>query len=167
MEIQDSVEGRSSPEDKEGMERGLLWLPLLGVFFALTWAGWHEYQKLTNCQRWLEQFERYKYDIQAVLGQRQRLLIWGKPTRQGPVDLQELCLDDLQAVDLYWGQDTFPLQQLPDRLADKKQPPSLGLRLTCTTGLHTIPFTELSLAIDWGQWLDHQHQPPQHQEPSP
>ena len=39
------------------MERGLLWLPLLGVFIWLSWAGWNEYQKLEAYRAWAESFE--------------------------------------------------------------------------------------------------------------
>ena len=45
------------------MERGLLWLPLLGIFIWLSWAGWNEYQKLEAYRAWAESFEKSKYDI--------------------------------------------------------------------------------------------------------
>ena len=120
------------------MEQGLIWLPLLALFFGLAWAGWHEYHKFNACQTWAAEFERYKYDIAAVLGQRDRFLIWGKPTRRGPVNLQQLCLDEITGV------------QLNDR--------PLGLRLTYSapqTPEKTIeiPFTEKTIALAWQQWL--------------
>ncbi len=52
------------------MTRGLIWLPLLAIFIGLAWAGWNEYQKLEAYRAWAEQFDRAKYDIYAVLGQK-------------------------------------------------------------------------------------------------
>ena len=80
------------------MERGLLWLPLLAVFIGLAWAGWHEFQKLEAYQRWAADWERAKYDLYAVVGQRGSTLTWGQPTRQGPVVCQTLDLGTVVAI---------------------------------------------------------------------
>ena len=82
------------------MERGLLWLPLLVAFIGLAWAGWNEYQKLEAYKQWAQQFERAKYDIYAALGQADRTLTWGLPTRQGVIDLQQANIDQIQTIDL-------------------------------------------------------------------
>ena len=50
------------------MERGLLWLPLLAVFFWLAWSGWNEYQKVEAYRRWAADYDKAKYDLYAVLG---------------------------------------------------------------------------------------------------
>ncbi len=62
------------------MERGLIWLPLLGLFIWLAWQGRNEFQKVEAYQNWAKQFEKSKYDIYAVLGQNGNELTWGKPT---------------------------------------------------------------------------------------
>jgi hypothetical protein len=63
------------------MERGLMWLPLLALFGWLAWAGWREFQKVEAYEAWAQDFDRHKYDIYAVLGQKDDRLVWGKPTR--------------------------------------------------------------------------------------
>ena len=75
------------------MERGLLWLPLLAVFFWLAWSGWNEYQKIEAYRIWVQDYDRAKYDIYSVLGQKGKELTWGKPTRTGPVNLQTFSLE--------------------------------------------------------------------------
>lgn len=52
------------------MERGLLWLPLLVLFFWLAWSGKKEYDKVQAYQAWAEQFDKSKYDIYSVLGKK-------------------------------------------------------------------------------------------------
>ncbi|MFZ4665610.1 MAG: hypothetical protein ACOYME_04215 [Prochlorotrichaceae cyanobacterium] len=143
------------------MERGLIWLPLIAVFFGLAGAGWYEFQKLNACQRWAADFERYKYDIACVLGQRDRFLIWGKPTRQGPTNLQQISLDEVQTIQLYQNDRLFSLSPSSDLttsdLATWGNTPSqnLGLHLTQTSQETVkIPFTDFTLALAWGQWLN-------------
>ncbi|MFQ3679555.1 MAG: hypothetical protein SNJ60_03480 [Pseudanabaenaceae cyanobacterium] len=63
------------------MEKGLLWLPLLGVFGALVWAGRREWQQVEAYQRWATTMERHKYDVCGVLGQQGDRLFWGPPWR--------------------------------------------------------------------------------------
>ncbi|NMG58545.1 hypothetical protein E1H12_08395, partial [Geitlerinema sp. P-1104] len=62
---------------KRVMERGLIWLPLLVLFFGLAWAGWNEFRKVDAYQGWAKGFDRAKYDILSVLGQRGDRLVWG------------------------------------------------------------------------------------------
>lgn len=82
------------------MARGLIWLPLLVLFIWLTWAGWNEYQKLEAYKVWAERFDRAKYDIYAVLGQKGDELTWGKPTRKGPIALQTVSLRQVGDIQL-------------------------------------------------------------------
>jgi hypothetical protein len=153
------------------MERGLLWLPLLAVFIGLAWAGWNEYQKVEAYRQWASSFERAKYDLYAVVGQAERQLTWGKPSRKGPIDLQTLCLDDLQAVQLQIdnqlfgpeilseilgpevGEQSSPqatLESLEQSLARNSK---ISLELSLADRKVQIPFTELSLAVEWWRWL--------------
>ncbi|MDY6783563.1 MAG: hypothetical protein SW833_13635 [Cyanobacteriota bacterium] len=130
------------------MERGLLWLPLLAVFFGLAWAGWNEYQKIEAYQRWAEEFEKAKYDIRAVLGQKGDSVTWGKPSRSGPIDLQTFSLQEVESIELWVG----------DRALELDNPPPRGaaiLQFNLTNGESSvkIPFTESPLAAKWGQYL--------------
>lgn len=136
------------------MTKGLLWLPLLAVFCWLAWAGWNEYQKLEAYRRWAEPFDHAKYDIYAVLGQQGSQLTWGKPTRQGPSNLQTFSLKDVKAIQL----------QVDDRLSDIDHPPASGQQIglafqvasasqAASNAVVVIPFTDLALAIQWGQHL--------------
>jgi len=131
------------------MTRGLLWLPLLAVFIGLAWAGWNEYQKLEAYRIWAEQFERAKYDIYAVLGQNGSTLTWGKPTRKAPIDLQTFSLEQVCAIRLWADSQSFDLETPPHNgrkiaLEFERSPNAEPIR---------IPFTELSLALQWGKHL--------------
>ncbi|MEM9766917.1 MAG: hypothetical protein AAF892_03410, partial [Cyanobacteria bacterium P01_D01_bin.71] len=128
-------------------ERGLLWLPLLGVFVWLAWTGWHEYQKLEAYKLWAVAFERAKYDIYAVLGQVGDRLVWGRPTRQGPTQVQEVALPAVNNIRLWQS-------------ASKVVPTGLPKGCTVALGLDLgdgdcrwIPFTDEELAIAWQKQL--------------
>ncbi len=126
------------------MERGLLWLPLLGLFSGLAWAGWHEYRKLEAYKQWAQNFQRSKYDLYAVLGQADQTLTWGRPTRQEPAAVQTVALAAVQAIDLYGGDRPLPAGAAVPRGC------TACLRLTLHSGeTRDIPFTELAMAQAW------------------
>lgn len=126
------------------MERGLLWLPLLGLFIWLSWAGWNEYRKLEAYKEWATAFERAKYDIYAVLGQGGDRLIWGAPTRSGPQQLQEISLNEVATVS------QFNPDSPPPENTTLPRGCNTGLQLTLTTGDQKwIPFTDAELALAW------------------
>ena len=134
------------------MERGLLWLPLLALFFWLAWSGWNEYQKVEAYRNWAKQFDRAKYDIYAVLGQKGSDLTWGKPTRSGPVNLETFSLKDVQSIRLL----------LDNKPAELAAPPSEGRPVKAIAleflfpepaASIQVPFTEIPLAAEWGTYL--------------
>jgi len=129
------------------MERGLLWLPLLGVFIWLAWAGWNEYQKLEAYRSWSESFEKAKYDIYAVLGQNNDSITWGKPTRKGPVNLETFSLQDVRSLQLL----------VNNKSVDMEKPPSQGkvvLEFIISDYKKIfIPFTDVDLAVNWYKYL--------------
>jgi hypothetical protein len=135
------------------MERGLLWFALLGFFCWLTWAGWREFQKVGAYQTWASSFDRAKYDIYAVLGQKGSELTWGIPTGKGPVNLETFSLTAVNAIHLL----------VNGQPADWENPPSKGraeLEFICgdrPTPIR-IPFTEPSLAAKWGHHLQQEWQ---------
>lgn len=131
------------------MERGLLWIPLLGAFIWLAWSGWNEYQKLEAYKVWAADFENAKFDIYAVLGRKERQITWGKPTRKGMVDLTSFSLDEVKQINLL----------VSDRLIDpnlaslpSKGKPSLKFDLQDQTSI-CIPFTDIELATKWRNYL--------------
>ncbi len=129
------------------MARGLLWLPLLVLFFWLAWAGWNEYQKVEAYRVWAQQFEQAKYDIYSVLGQTGDRLTWGKPTRKGPSNLATFSLQQVQSIHL----------QVNDLPVDPEAPPQRGraalkFQFIDATSLQ-IPFTEIPLAARWAKHL--------------
>jgi len=134
------------------MERGLLWLPLLGMFFWLVWQGSKEYQKVEAYRTWAEQFERAKYDILSVLAQKGDEITWGKPTPQGPVKLESFSLKDVQKICLL----------VDDKPAEMIHPPKKGRNIAlefvfAEAGKSLrVPFTEIPLAAEWGQYLQRQ-----------
>lgn len=132
------------------MLHGLLWLPLLIFFFWITWAGWNEYQKVETYQEWAKQFERAKYDIHAALGQTDRTLTWGLPTRQGVIDLQTAQLDSIQSIELLLkGDDAF--RQVVDDTAKKGK---AVIQLNLENGSQSqIPFIDKDMATQWHGFL--------------
>ena len=130
------------------MERGLLWLPLLVLFFWLAWAGWNEYTKLEAYKVWAEPFDRAKYDIRSVLAQSGTDLAWGIPDRAAPKDVQTFSLENVTAIQLL----------VDGAVSELQNPPSkgkvIGLQFQCKDqSLITIPFTQIDLAVKWGEAL--------------
>lgn len=135
------------------MARGLLWLPLLVLFIGLTWAGWNEYRKLEAYKVWAQQFERAKYDIYAALGQTGQTLTWGKPTRQGPVNIQTLTFSEVQTVRLEVDQQpVVPTPQPKNR--GQKIRGQIELGFTTQSGQRrAIPFSDWEIAQKWFDYL--------------
>lgn len=131
------------------MERGLLWLPLLATFFWLAWSGWSEYQKIEAYRSWAMQFERAKYDIYAVLGQKSSDLTWGKPTRKGPVNLETFSLKDVQSLRLLVDEQVVELETPPG----KGRAIALEFLFPEPAASIKVPFTEIPLAAEWGKFL--------------
>ena len=132
------------------MIHGLLWLPLLVFFFWITWAGWNEYQKVETYKQWASQFERAKYDLYAALGQSNRTLTWGLPTRQGIIDLQTAQIDHIQTIDLLVKNDDAFAQTVKGIAKKGEAVIQLNLKDGKTP---QIPFTDAELAAQWHQFL--------------
>ncbi|MEH2434884.1 MAG: hypothetical protein V7K25_11640 [Nostoc sp.] len=131
------------------MERGLLWLPLLVMFFWLAWQGSKEYQKVEAYRAWAEQFERAKYDIYAVLGQKGNNITWGKPTPKGPVKLETFSLLDLKEIYLLVDDKKVDLENIPE----KGRSIELEFLFSESVDSVRVPFTEIPLAAEWGKFL--------------
>jgi len=129
------------------MLHGLMWFPLLFAFMGLAWAGWNEYRKVEAYRIWAETCDRAKYDVQAILGQRGRQLIWGTPTRQGPVSQQSVSLDDVKSIQVL-------VNGTPVSGADGSQKGQVALQLCLSDGAtESVRFMELDMALKWGQAL--------------
>ncbi|AUT02368.1 hypothetical protein CLI64_19325 [Nostoc sp. CENA543] len=131
------------------MERGLFWLPLLIIFFWLAWQGSKEYQKVEAYRIWAEQFDRAKYDIYAVLGQKDNSITWGKPTAKGLIQLQTFSLLDVQKIHLLIDGKVTDINALPQ----KGRTIELEFILNEANQSVKVPFTEISLAAEWGKFL--------------
>ena len=131
------------------MERGLLWLPLLAVFIGLAWSGWNEYQKVEAYQAWAKNFDKAKYDIYAVLGLHNGEITWGKPTRKGPIALQTFSLNDVESIQLLVDGQTVDVKMPPE----KGKVIALEFLMKPSTPPVQVPFTEISLASQWGEYL--------------
>jgi hypothetical protein len=131
------------------MERGLMWLPLLGAFIWLARAGANEYQKIEAYKRWAIGFDRCKYDIYAVMGLKDREISWGKPTKAEPQDLQIFSLDRVKQIELVVDNKSVDLDNLPVR--GKK----INLQFQSIDRLEPIdiPFTEVPMAAEWAKFL--------------
>ena len=132
------------------MVNGLLWLPLLVFFFWITWAGRNEYQKVETYKEWATQFERAKYDIYAALGQADRTLTWGLPTRQGVINLQQANIDQIQTIDLINKGEAAFTQNVQGTA--KKGAAVIQLNLA-DGNRPQIPFTDADLARQWHAFL--------------
>ncbi len=131
------------------MERGILWFPLLIAFFWLAWEGWKEFQKIEAYRSWAEQFERAKYDIYSVLGQKDNNITWGKPTTKGPIQLKTFSLDNVDRLNILVDEKLVDIGNLPNN--GKKI--ELEFKFTQTENSVRIPFTEIPLAAEWGKFL--------------
>ncbi len=133
------------------MEHGLLWLPLLAAFFWLAWQGSQEYQKIEAYRTWAEQFDKAKYDIYAVLGQKGNSITWGKPTPKGPIKLETFSLAHVQQIRLLIDEKTVDMQQIPE----KGRTIELEFVFPAANSVR-VPFTEIPLAAEWGKYLQSQ-----------
>jgi len=135
------------------MERGLLWLLLLGVFFWLAYSGWNEYQKVEAYRRWAGEFDRAKYDIYSVLAQKGTDLTWGKPTRSGPIELKTFSLKDVKSIHLL-------VDDKPVDLDNPHRGAAVSLQFVFSDKVESIaiPFTEIPLATQWGKYLQQELQ---------
>jgi hypothetical protein len=131
------------------MERGLLWLPLLVAFFWLAWQGSQEYQKVEAYRTWAQQFERAKYDIYAVLGQKDNNITWGKPTPKGPIKLETFSLLNVKQILLLVDGKVVDVENKPE----KGRAIELEFVFTELTNSVRVPFTEIPLAAEWGKYL--------------
>ncbi len=139
------------------MERGLLWLPLLGVFFGLAWAGWREYQKVAAYETWAQDFERAKYDIYAVLGQRGAELTWGRPALGQPVALQSFSLLVVAEIRLLVNGQPVTPEALPTQGKS-----ALEFAFNDGRSPVQVPFTDPQLAAQWAIALTTLRQAYQH-----
>uniref|UniRef100_B8HVN2 Uncharacterized protein n=1 Tax=Cyanothece sp. (strain PCC 7425 / ATCC 29141) TaxID=395961 RepID=B8HVN2_CYAP4 len=131
------------------MAQGIFWSILLIFFAVLAGLGWWEYRRIEAYRLWATQFDHAKYDIYAVLGQKGQELIWGKPTRRGPVDLQQINLAQVEAIALWIDDQPVDLDALPAR----GRRISLALQPIEKTTWIKIPFTEIPLAAEWTKHL--------------
>ncbi|BAB75241.1 hypothetical protein ACN23B_17790 [Anabaena sp. FACHB-709] len=131
------------------MERGLFWLPLLIIFFWLAWQGSKEYQKVEAYRIWAEQFDRAKYDIYAVLGQKGNDITWGKPTAKGLIQLQTFSLLDVQEIQLVVNNEVVDIEAPPE----KGRSIELKFNFAESASSVLVPFTEIPLATEWGKFL--------------
>lgn len=134
------------------MERGILWTVLLCVFVWLAWQGKKEYQKVEVYRDWAAQFERAKYDIYAVLGQKGSDLTWGKPTPKGMINLQTFSLNDVQTIQLLVDNTPVALENLPTKGR------AIAIEFRLAPQNIQIPFTEIPLAAEWTKYLQQELQ---------
>ncbi len=134
------------------MEHGLLWLPLLAAFFWLAWQGSQEYQKIEAYRTWAEQFDKAKYDIYAVLGQKGNSITWGKPTPKGPIKLETFSLEHVQQIRLLVDEKKVDMQKIPE----KGRTIELEFVFPESANSVRVPFTEIPLAAEWGKYLQNQ-----------
>jgi hypothetical protein len=132
------------------MERGLLWLPLLVVFFGLAWSGWNEYQKIEFYKQWSEKFERHKYDIYAVLGQQGDRLTWGQPTRKGLKNTQTVTFQDIARIRFRIDNQFYDAKDAEFPLNAKQ----ISIELVLKSGeMPSIRFTDIDIASGWYRFL--------------
>ncbi len=133
---------------ERAVERGLLWLPLLAAFIALTVLGWRSYRQVELYREWATQFDTAKYDPLAVAGLKGHTLTWGKPSLQGVQAVQSLELTEVESLQLLV--DGRPIALPPDSL-----PPGKDIQIELLPQQASIPFTDATLAIAWCRKLAH------------
>jgi hypothetical protein len=131
------------------MIHGLLWFPLLFFFVGIAIAGKNEYQKVEAYKLWAAEFDRAKFDIKAALGQKGMDLTWGRFDRKaGLQDPKTLSLNTVKEIRLVVDGETV----------DPLNPPNKGKQIQLELvakegGVEAIAFTEVPLAVRWGQAL--------------
>ncbi len=136
-----------------------MWLPILGIFVWLARAGADEYQKLEAYKRWAVGFDRCKYDIYAVLGLKGREISWGKPNKREMTEIQTFSLDRVQQIQLVVDGKPIPLQEYAGNLENL---PVSGNRANLQflfgddSAVVNIPFTEIPMAAEWVEFLNHE-----------
>ena len=133
------------------MERGLIWLPLLGLIIGLTWVGWREYQKVEGYRVWSSQFDQAKYDIYSVIGVKDKKITWGKPTPKGIMNLETFDLQNVKNIELKLGDNIIDVNDLSEKKT--KDTPQLAFNFKTDKKPVLIPFTELDLAAKWQKYL--------------
>ncbi|BBA78861.1 hypothetical protein RGRSB_0253 [cyanobacterium endosymbiont of Rhopalodia gibberula] len=131
------------------MEHGLLWLPLLIIFFWLAWSGKNEYQKLEAYRQWAENFDQAKYDILAIIGVKQKQITWGKPTHPLPQNLPSFSLEDVTGIRLLVNNCPVDISSLPT-----KGNPTIEFSFAGNKASIKIPFTQIDLAARWLLFLE-------------
>ncbi|MEM8714962.1 MAG: hypothetical protein AAF268_07780 [Cyanobacteria bacterium P01_A01_bin.3] len=128
------------------MERGLLWLPLLGTFITLTWLGWRSYRQVESYRTWSQDFDTAKYDAAAVAGLKNRVVTWGQPSSDGPINLQTINLDRVDRVELLVNNTelAWPPQELPTGKTF-----AVALYTLDSEAATHVPFSDVKLAIAW------------------
>lgn len=129
------------------MERGLLWLPLLVLFFWLAWSGKKEYDKVQAYQAWAEQFDKSKYDIYSVLGKKGDLITIGIPTNQGIKEQKTFSLQNLSQLNLLVKNQVVDVDNLPEKGEATLQ---FSLKENQTID---VPFTDINIASQWFEYL--------------
>ncbi|MBD2393022.1 hypothetical protein VKI22_05660 [Cyanobacterium aponinum UTEX 3221] len=129
------------------MERGLLWLPLLVLFFWLAWSGKKEYDKVQAYQAWAEQFDKSKYDIYSVLGKKGDLITIGIPTNQGIKEQKTFSLQNLSQLNLLIKNQVVDVDNLPEKGEATLQ---FSLKENQTID---VPFTDINIASQWFKYL--------------
>jgi hypothetical protein len=112
------------------------------LFIGLAWSGWNEYQKVEAYRIWAEGFDRAKYDIYSVLGQKDDSITWGKPTRKGPVELQTFSLKDVAEIRLLVNGKAVDIYSLPAK-------GKAEIEFIMSDKSPRVPFTEIDLAARW------------------
>jgi len=131
------------------MKHALAWLPLLAAFFWLAWQGYQEYHKVKAYRTWAQQFERAKYDIYAVLGQKGNQITWGKPTIKGPTQLETFALTDVQQIRLLINREEADIAKLPE----KSRNIQLEFSFPEPKKPILIPFTQIYMAVEWCKYF--------------
>ncbi len=129
------------------MERGLFWSVLLIIFFWLTWNGWNEYKKIEAYEKWAANFDQAKYDIYAVLGQKDKDITWGKPTRKGPINLETFSLKNVISMGILINDRPIILDDIPN----KGNP---HIEFTLSEKIIKVPFTQIDLTVKWFKYLE-------------
>ncbi len=129
------------------MERGLLWLPLLVLFFWLAWSGKKEYDKVQAYQAWAEQFDQSKYDIYSVLGKKGDLITIGIPTTKGIKDQKTFSLQNLSQLNLLVKNQIIDVNDIPD-----KGEATLQFSFK-ENQIIDVPFTDINIASQWFKYL--------------
>lgn len=129
------------------MERGLLWLPLLVLFFWLAWSGKKNMIKFRLIKHGQNNLISPNMTFIQCWGKKGDLITIGIPTNQGIKEQKTFSLQNLSQLNLLVKNQVVDVDNLPEKGEATLQ---FSLKENQTID---VPFTDINIASQWLKYL--------------